>query len=588
MSFSAGDSNQLVVPNHIQQPVLLSAETISTLLQCRQFATLREHRERICTIRGLLPEQAEEIDQSLRQCILHGLLVAKQDILITETTSEAERSEAGKITSIGIPTRDRPGRLEASVTSYARNVADHAQPVTITVMEDSAAPDARARSQQMLRKVRKRYGIEILYAGYEEKRKYADKLIDALDGGRGEVEFALFGDPVCSYRPGANRNALLLETAGDLYLSFDDDSACSFYTGDQSGNDTALVLAGDSDPTKIQYLTDRSEVYSRLDDSQDDIVAMHEVYLGKSLASVIQCARNYGQVQCNEMCAHLLKSLLAKKGAIMASFNGLIGDCGMNSRIPAMSLIKRKMHTAAQLQCAATCREMVRSAAKPTIWHGPGWMNFASGLDNRKLLPPFMPVERSEDTVFIGLLQLVYRDGYFAHLPHALLHDSEPRTGYSNQGLHRPKLYDVILACLHGSLVATVPLSNSSDAMRSLGRQLIEVGSLDCSAFQEWITVVLLRNASRTLRECDKLLQETHLPLEVAGLLRHDYQQSLDNILDTDFAVPVEFASFGRDQARQLTQSILLQFGRLLVLWPDIVTAARSLKNSGERLAHGV
>ncbi len=84
-------------------------------------------------------------------------------------------------------------------------------------------------------------GVEVFYAGAEEKLRYAE----ALTGGDGippdVARFALFG-PRHAVAPtmGANRNAILLQTRGSLLLSADDDTVCRL--GRAQGTSTSDVL----------------------------------------------------------------------------------------------------------------------------------------------------------------------------------------------------------------------------------------------------------------------------------------------------------------------------------------------------------
>ena len=69
------------------------------------------------------------------------------------------------------------------------------------------------------------------------------------------IEFALFDPEGCGMTAGANRNALLLHSVGDMVLSVDDDTVCSVAESPRLRD--GLALSSGANPTDFRFFPDR-------------------------------------------------------------------------------------------------------------------------------------------------------------------------------------------------------------------------------------------------------------------------------------------------------------------------------------------
>jgi acyl carrier protein len=139
---------------------------------------------------------------------------------------DTREARAAEITTVAIPTRNRPGSLRECLVSFLENSRRYARTNEFVIVDDSPDLEARANCRQMLKSLRCEYGLGILYAGIQEKIQFARRLIAVGGFRRDIVEFALFDSERVSYALGANRNAISLHTAGEALLSTDDDTRC--------------------------------------------------------------------------------------------------------------------------------------------------------------------------------------------------------------------------------------------------------------------------------------------------------------------------------------------------------------------------
>jgi len=94
-------------------------------------------------------------------------------------------------------------------------------------------------------------------------------------------------------------------------------------------------------------------------------------------------------------------------------------------------------------------------------------------------------------------------------------------------------------------------------------------------------------------------MQSDYISFMEAHLQSHDsspqfWAHDVEELIDTlrrvmegqDYVVPQDLLEDRAiDEARKLSQRLVLNFGQLLYWWPEIVEAARDLRAQGQRLA---
>lgn len=154
---------------------------------------------------------------------------------------------------------------------------------TPPVIAMHALPTSRGR--EMLQSLKEHYGVRISYAGPAEKRAFAAALVEESDLRPDVVDFALFDTEQCGQPIGANRNALLLHTVGELAFSTDDDVVCEVARAPTMKDGLAFEYRGDF--TKFWFFPDRRTTLSSVTRVEEDILAIHERLLGRSLGGCI-------------------------------------------------------------------------------------------------------------------------------------------------------------------------------------------------------------------------------------------------------------------------------------------------------------
>ncbi len=156
----------------------------------------------------------------------------------------------GKIELICIPTANRATVFERAARSYLGNARQYGHRPELVVADDSSDPAVQAEYRVILAGLAGEFDVPVSYAGPEEKRAYAVHLARASGVPLAVTEFALLNPFRIGYRPGANRNALLLHAAGRACFSADDDTVCRPVPG--PAKPWSLRLTDVPDPTTIR------------------------------------------------------------------------------------------------------------------------------------------------------------------------------------------------------------------------------------------------------------------------------------------------------------------------------------------------
>ena len=219
---------------------------------------------------------------------------------------------------------------------------------------------------------------------------------------------------------GGSRNALLLHTAGELLLQVDDDTICRMTRPPEFR--PGLAFSSRHDPTEFWFPGSEGSA-----PADADLLALHETLLGRCAADWA-AAPDTDLTQARPECLRKLD-----RGRVLVTAAGVAGHSGMGSSLYFLSLdgssCARLLSSVDAYRRALTHHQVVRTATRTTVCDGAYCMALNLGLDNRRMLPPFLPVQCNQDGVFAAVLRACRDDGLFGFLPGAVLHsppDSRP------------------------------------------------------------------------------------------------------------------------------------------------------------------
>lgn len=583
--FPLGDGTELVYCPYDRTRHILSAADARVLPSCRTFSTLREHARRNLADSGL---DEASILSSLQRLVKAGLLIPQQRLAAHCLAHGTDDRTAARIAAVCVPTRNRPAMLLRCLESYLQCARQFSRRLDVVVADSSDDGSVRASTVGALRALAKQFDVEIFYLGAQEKREFARRLI-ARGANPDAVEFAVLNPEGCPNDTGANRNVLLLATVDQCTVQVDDDTICRVmpWLAPRKG----VRFTARFNPTEYAFLDEDESVPAQRFEKVD-FFALHEVLLGRSAGELI--ARHGLETQGFEAPTARLFRRMERGGASVAMTQlGLAGDSGMSSSNYFLTLDGEPRANLTRSErvyrSVMSDHRMIRAVPQLTVSDDAYCMGLNLGLDNRRLLPPFMPVQRREDDVFGALVQSSAEGSCFGFLPWALAHEPGRRT--------RPSIAARAGRLLSGDIVHAIVRSFSPLDAKGPERNLLTLGKLLCDLarvpvgdFEEFVRVLAWRQAAQQIAWLESLLDKHKgLPLFWAADAGGCVAALQESVARRSYVVPLDLEqAFGGDAAMSQLQRLVGRLGALLEAWPDLRTAAGQDRASGSPIGRCV
>lgn len=595
-----GQNGELVYSRITGSKQILKSEIAEIVSECQQFKTLAEHAKEISRVQKYGLSFSEALQQ-LSELAKAGFLISQQQILDKWRNSEEILStEENIIASVGIITCNRVDGLKRALSSYIENCLQYGRKNDFVVVDDSANPQMRASYRQMLQALKTEYGVKIYYGGLEEKQHFAKALIKTGELPPEIVNFALFDVEKSGASPGANRNALTLHCVGDMIFSADDDTVCRLVASPKLKSGLSFKAGGD--PSEYWVFHNRQTALQSVTFTDINLLGSHEQLLGKNISTIFKTLANNDTPDFNQINTPFLRRLVSGNGKVLVSFNGLVGDCGWGAPFgfwgaPLGYLLftgeshERLVRSETDYRTALTSRDILRVVNQICISDDSFGMTTFLGLDNRQLLPPFLPVRRGQDLIFANSVWKCFPEAFFGHLPWALLHEPvETRKFWAGEIFRTASSFDtakLIIECVKSCQFSSSAQKTGAERMRTLGTHLIELGSMPQADFEEFVRLQVWRSHSYFICLMEERLKACQ---EFPPFWANDVKKYIDllskSLIRDDYLIPLDLVE-GRtlDEARQLAQRLVLKFGQLLYYWPDIVAVTKKLRQQNQRLA---
>ena len=565
---------------------ILGKHEVERLSACTEFLTLAEHANDI--VRQFCPSSdPREIEAWLRALSAKGALISSSEFLsLCGSLRAGAARSSGLVEWLAIPTRGRPERLLNAARSYMRHFKSYGHRLRIVVCDQTPPRDQfSGTSRTGLGGLSREIGLEVFFAGIEEKLAFARALCSTGSLPREVVQFALFGRPDTDTNIGANRNATLLQTVGGMLITVDDDTLCEPARVPESA--PGVRFGGEIDPTEAWFFADRAGAHAFVEQCNVDFVECHREFLGRYLGEISLYSAESRTKALKTVCPHIFEYLCFDRGQVLATYTGVVGDAGISSTFPVLLHPNRGTRDRFRASHEAYVQntrssQVVRQALCTSVVHGPGavGLTMCLGLDNRLILPPFFPAYRGEDGIFGQTLALYREDSCFSHLALTIAHDRPPGRVYGN-------IPTVHMCDLVQSAIGTCSISpleqGSPERLERLGRFLITLGSLTEAEFRDWARAAMFMRASNIVQISQAALtQDCDAPKYWA----EDIYRIIDRISlavqDPDYIVPHEVRGGG---GLRTARETIRQFGGLLCWWPAIVERTKALAESGVTIA---
>jgi hypothetical protein len=478
-----------------------------------------------------------------------------------------------RIGTLGILTCDRPQMLWRALTDAVTQLADFGRDTRVVVVDGSRQYSNQAANRQIVRAQAGQIEGQLLYVGATEARGLTQGF-----GHRG-FDSDILARAIATGTTGANRNLLLLLTAGQQVVMVDDDIRWDLWRLPVP-EETIVDFGGHHELAQYSFFTTRDAARAATTPISTEMLAVHEGFLGKSLREIAALH----QIDVSGACAHILEQLADEKSqsAVRVTQLGLAGDaasyCPYHVLFARPELRWQLASDETALEAALTSREVVKGYRRASVLHQSPCMAGCIGLANTAILPPFTSVGGNEDGVFGRMLRYVDDSSLFCHLPVGIVHDSprtSPRETSRIRSAAQMRVSDLIVLLLPLA-GGTVPSARVERRLLGVSAWFDELSRMPLTELQTLMVDLTAGHRRKLLATLEsELLGGTTGSISLREAAQQFHSKALEAMADPESCVPVELYDGDVEQAWRRFQIVLSDYGALLGMWPELWRHAR-------------
>jgi hypothetical protein len=284
--------------------------------------------------------------------------------------------------------------------------------------------------------------------------------------------------------------------------------------------------------------------------------------------------------------AEAVRALAAGSGRVVMTMPGLFGDSALDA-FPALSDAPswraQVERSEADYRVAITSREMLRVSRRLAITRASGGLGASFALDARTMRPPYVPIGRGEDSLFVRMLLRSDENAFVGYLPLAVLH--APQRGvYTFDAIPRRKwLVEVLLDVACGAELHPPGMATPERSLALLGAHLVDLAGADPDALADYLQQLGMQSARACVHAAESILRaKSGRPEWWARDVHEQLEKYLEWLESRGAAPPDDLVGVAEGEGWQLVRRHLEAFGRLLLSWPAIFRAAAALRESEE------
>lgn len=577
--FSLGERKELVYSPTTHSTQIVSQDTLRFLKECQAPKSIEQHAAHICERFNIRAEHVAAMREQLTEYVRVGLLVSHKDLFARTFERSQQNLNESRISSLVIPTRNRPETFERCLKSYAACAKSYGRDeLSVHIMDQSDQSATQLRNQEALGDVVKEYGLRCNYWTHRDAELYARRLAEESGVELEVVNFALTNEEGLPQAHGLSRNFLLLKTVGEVVVQVDDDTVCRVRRCPEYSSN--LTLTSQYAPQQFWFLTEPETFALGSDFQEEDFFALHEQLLGRSIKSCVSEDVNFSHIT-----SEFFDRLDKGDDRVVATSLGVAGEAGMEGSFYFLAMDDnsraRIMTSETIYRFALQHNQVLRAVDAATISSGAVITGHNQGVDNRDYLPPYFPLWRGEDMTFGELLGAATYGSFNAYLPWHLLHLPMEKRSYSVDHLSM-RASRLSFGAISEAIIQNLKADRASvphRSIESIGRSLIEWGSAPLADFEEMLTQLLLRRASMQLIRFEAELKKFgEQPNYWASDVDMCIKALRKSVVRDNYIVARDLESFyGLEKARIVQQTLFRRFGEVLTAWSHLRDSARKL-----------
>ncbi|MGV6826864.1 MAG: hypothetical protein ACWA5Q_07800 [bacterium] len=580
-TFTPLPPDKVMVRSRIDESTsILMADVYGALEHCQSFRSFAEHTQEITRRMPSLAAHQAELPRILQQVAGTGLMIEEATYLESlRAVSESSHDDASTpIRKVFVRTCDRPEAVERLFDSIINSKLLGDSGATVTLIDDSRSTESQQQNRRLVDQHNAQSGPVFRYFGHEARETLITDLSARLPELENSVRFLLQGDQtVTAETPGIPLNLALLLSAGEKMALLDDDAVCESFASLNENQDFKISSRGRDG----QLVQQDSEWQNPADMSVRQLFQDYGRKLGAPIASVLEEYHTSSDTL-NEITLADLEHVQPSSRVLITGC-GTVGDPGTGSNAWVFS---EGAETLSKL--GDTESEYNNNISNRNAWVGVSGLTLQpdyslmtttlTGIDNRELVPPTIPVFRNEDMMMGTLTQALFPTSLKLEYPVALSHLPIPRRHWEK------KSTDTGFALTLGAFlpdylqrrINTCGSRLAHDRLAYFGSLLTDLGHADPAYVRRELRDYLTRNHNDAAKAHMELLQtSSQLPPWVKKDLQGAAQRELQALSSSQIPAISELSSLGQLETQiDYFQQFARKMGEALIAWPAIRDAA--------------
>ncbi|MDP9050960.1 MAG: hypothetical protein M3O31_09620 [Acidobacteriota bacterium] len=487
---------------------------------------------------------------------------------LSRITLPGKMQEYPPLDLIAIPTKGRAEALGNCLESIVADPAVGTRNLSILISDASDGEVEAASTRATIESIAAKSSISFIYLGERYKRLVSQRLIKE-NIPSDVVKFCLSIGQGFQNHYGANRNLILLATIGHRVLGCDDD--VMFYGPDES-NTNRIECFDHHDPYEYDWHSDHDSCLSDTVPNCNSILSFHGAFLGATVPQIVKDPRT----DHSKSCECIVLNALTGQGYVSVTTMGTLGSPTTLSPLPLLFSCRRKLplnenNNGLQIDQLASTLKVKRFVHKAAFGHRTPFLAAVYGFDNSRLLPPFFPIGRGEDSLWGKLLSESGVD-FFMHLPSTTLHQRpKAHRGYSISApaaFRQTQIVDLLQECLGHALLGRTHASLDRQ-MNDFSAFLSTTATLSTRSFTSFLNGLRRSQAKRHLDKISSYLDGKYTLYEWQRDSLKECRSSVESALcEESLWIPVEAQMKQTDTIAKALKEKFRLYAQLLNYWP--------------------
>ncbi len=398
------------------------------------------------------------------------------------------------------------------------------------------------------------------------------------------VRFAICGDDTGPIKIGAQRNAILLYSAGKKILFTDDDVICSLHSipGADPSLDIKKLFLTSFSLRRSWFFDDYESATAYFPKIEMNYLEAHEAMLGKMASQIIGNLPNRNNATFDKEPGGVSDALIKKIGGVVSpnikistTHSGMVGDTFMRVHTPIMvSLSDTEYslwgHSKEEYIKNRNTSVIAKAFDQYSLYNGPVCIGYTLGVDARDLIPPFSPLHRAEDGIFGHLLHIGFPHAVSGYIPLLVEH---------KRAIGRIPLSDTVKAFSTIARLTMIAMGNAQPiqldpeiTLRDIGQKLIDMSAIQPKEFKKIMLNECLQLFSAFAKH-SRVFKEYYK--NAPAYWQEDMDQMIEGVeavANGNLPIPIFWDVDGWDASDEKTWIMfgkwLEKYGNVLVHWP--------------------